>query len=286
MKYWIFQANPDYFNVDEYFKATNQVYWSVPKRAKDMKIGDPVVFWRAKGRQKEPKPSGVIAIGKINAEPRHRNELKGLIDLYDHLWLEGNSERATIKVGIMISEYRLDIAQKMIDAQKYIKDEILKNSNIIKIKNSTIFEISENEYEKILKLWGATLTNDDQQEKLEEEVSYLTNEAIKKLTIHTKNERDSKLRKLAVEHFLKIYGKVYCELCGFDFEEKYGEIGRGFIEVHHYHPISQLETEQKYGIEALRLLCANCHRMVHRGDAVINYDYLSMILKAERQQER
>ena len=32
-------------------------------------------------------------------------------------------------------------------------------------------------------------------------------------------------------------------ICGFDFGQKYGELGKGYIEVHHIKPLATLEQE-------------------------------------------
>jgi 5-methylcytosine-specific restriction protein A len=53
-----------------------------------------------------------------------------------------------------------------------------------------------------------------------------------------------------------------CEVCGFSFESRYGELGRGFIECHHLRPLS--EGVRPTRLADLILLCSNCHRMAHR----------------------
>lgn len=58
-----------------------------------------------------------------------------------------------------------------------------------------------------------------------------------KLETHSKRERNSKVVKEAKSLFIKKNGRLYCELCGFDFEKVYGELGRGFIEGHHINPV-------------------------------------------------
>lgn len=57
-----------------------------------------------------------------------------------------------------------------------------------------------------------------------------------------------------------------CAVCGFNFENKYGEWGKGFAEVHHLIPFNQNEkmgrsTNPK---SDLVVLCSNCHSMIHR----------------------
>lgn len=82
--------------------------------------------------------------------------------------------------------------------------------------------------------------------------------------VHRSYERKSGNRRKKVDSIKKRGQPIACECCGFDFEKTYGERGRDFIEVHHAVPVSELAAGQKLRISDLRLLCSNCHRMVHR----------------------
>jgi 5-methylcytosine-specific restriction protein A len=86
-----------------------------------------------------------------------------------------------------------------------------------------------------------------------------------KVRISKSIERSSKLRQEALD----IHG-YNCQICNFDFELTYGEWGKEFAEVHHVKPLSELkglkqETNPKTD---LAVLCANCHRMVHRKNGI------------------
>lgn len=64
---------------------------------------------------------------------------------------------------------------------------------------------------------------------------------------------------------IKIHG-LKCKVCEFDFQKYYGKWGEGYIEVHHVQALSEnqgneLQVNPKTD---LTVLCANCHRMVHR----------------------
>ncbi len=64
----------------------------------------------------------------------------------------------------------------------------------------------------------------------------------------------------------QVHGYI-CQGCGFDFEAVYGEVGREYIEAHHLTPLSELPDDQPVNLDPQRdfaVLCANCHRMVHR----------------------
>ena len=81
----------------------------------------------------------------------------------------------------------------------------------------------------------------------------------KRVFISVRPERDPTLRNNA----LAIHG-FDCMSCGFNFEEYYGEIGKGFIEVHHVVPLAKAGETETNPETDLVVLCANCHRMVHR----------------------
>lgn len=78
-------------------------------------------------------------------------------------------------------------------------------------------------------------------------------------TTITRYERSDKLR----QRCLTLNG-YKCAVCGMDFETVYGEIGRGYIEVHHTRPISTYTDEHEVPDCELVPLCSNCHSMIHR----------------------
>jgi predicted HNH restriction endonuclease len=95
----------------------------------------------------------------------------------------------------------------------------------------------------------------------EEEYKTGQTEGGKKVFTSSRYERSLSNRNDAIEiHGLK------CKVCDFDFQEFYGKWGEGYIEVHH---IQALSENQGNVVEVnpekdLIVLCANCHRMVHR----------------------
>lgn len=86
--------------------------------------------------------------------------------------------------------------------------------------------------------------------------------------IHRYRERNQVLVKLAKERFISIHGKLFCEACGTNFEEIYGERGKDFIEAHHTKPVSEMKEGEKTKIDDIAMLCSNCHRMVHRAPLI------------------
>jgi 5-methylcytosine-specific restriction protein A len=73
-------------------------------------------------------------------------------------------------------------------------------------------------------------------------------------------ERSSKARAACIAH----YG-MCCQVCGFNFREQYGEIGRGIIHVHHRKPLSDIGEEYEIDpIQDLIPVCPNCHTIIHK----------------------
>src|SRR5690606_5274941 len=97
----------------------------------------------------------------------------------------------------------------------------------------------------------STIANEESIEFEEGQISY---------RLHLSRERNPKVIYQAKENFFKKHGKLYCQACNFDFEEKYGMLGKDFIEGHHTLPLSKMFERHKTKPEDIAMLCANCHR--------------------------
>jgi 5-methylcytosine-specific restriction protein A len=95
---------------------------------------------------------------------------------------------------------------------------------------------------------------------------------------HKSRERNQALVSAAKEAFLTNNATLHCEICGFDFETKYGERGIGFIEAHHTVPVSDMAPGQKTQLEDIALVCSNCHRMLHRSRPWLGMEQLRKLV--------
>lgn len=96
---------------------------------------------------------------------------------------------------------------------------------------------------------------------------------------HVRRERSRSLRRRRIDAAGE---RPTCEACGFDFEQVYGDRGRGFVECHHLLPISELDPATPTRLEDLALLCANCHRMVHVSRPWLDLEQLKQLLEQHR----
>jgi predicted HNH restriction endonuclease len=109
------------------------------------------------------------------------------------------------------------------------------------------------------------------EEILEEET--LVEGAKKQITINA-YERNPIARQKCLNH----YG-YNCSVCGFNFSERYGDIGKNFIHVHHLKEISQIGEEYEIDpIKELRPVCPNCHAMLHKRKPAYTIEELKEII--------
>lgn len=87
-------------------------------------------------------------------------------------------------------------------------------------------------------------------------------------------ERNPAARKACIQR----HG-VRCVVCGFDFGAVYGDLGKGFIHVHHLVPLAVVSREYVVDPDAdLCPVCPNCHAMLHRHSGVLSIDELNALL--------
>lgn len=103
-------------------------------------------------------------------------------------------------------------------------------------------------------------------------------------SIYKAKTRSALLRANAIEHYRDENGHIKCYVCGFDFFDYYGEIGRLFIHIHHEHPICEHDDEGSIqslmdAVKKVKPVCANCHCMLHRKKtAVLSIDELKKMI--------
>ncbi len=76
---------------------------------------------------------------------------------------------------------------------------------------------------------------------------------------HLQRERKGRLVLLR-----KRLDNYVCNICGFDYREKYGTLGDNFAEAHHIIPLSKNKKQRMTSVDDLVTVCASCHRMLHR----------------------
>lgn len=93
--------------------------------------------------------------------------------------------------------------------------------------------------------------------------------AVKRISVNS-YERNPEARRKCIEHF-----GLNCAVCGFNFGATYGELGEGYIHVHHLRDLASIGEEYEVNpITDLRPVCPNCHAMLHRPATTMSIEEL------------
>jgi Predicted restriction endonuclease len=113
-------------------------------------------------------------------------------------------------------------------------------------------------------LWSAHANGTVMLGNADTQLSALEGETVYRMIRHRSRERALRNAKIraALEH-----GSLACEVpgCGFDFQQRYGQLGKGYAQVHHRTPLASLDAPAETILSDLAIVCANCHAMIHLG---------------------
>ncbi len=152
MNVWIFQGNPKYYRITDYlrdrFITSKKILWSIKQYKKDIKPGDKVYIWRAKGNSKQT--SGIIALGEMLSKPAVMEE-----DGKEYILGETRKiEETGMRVKIKLIEIRLTEEEGMISRSFLKEDPILKNELLIlRRPNNTNYKLTPQVSQYLEKLW-------------------------------------------------------------------------------------------------------------------------------------
>ena len=173
------------------------------------------------------------------------------------------------KIDFSNELFNIDLKSKSQNAKLYEAGNII--AKYYSANNLPNEEEIKSDILKFLSYYDEIILNDNQYEIQEG----LTAIEQKKLRLHYRIERNSSIAEKVKKH------KGYiCETCNFDFKKTYGKIGEKYIEAHHLNPISNLDIGTfKVNIkDDFAVLCANCHRMIHKLSDPSNINFLREIL--------
>jgi hypothetical protein len=115
---------------------------------------------------------------------------------------------------------------------------------------------------------------------LPESLVGLEGEARRRMVLHRK--REGRLRDGRIAFVKNRTGALACEVkgCGFNFHAVYGKLGEDYAQVHHMRPLSYRTVPSKTRVSDLRVVCANCHAMIHLGGKSRSLAQITTALRA------
>ncbi len=121
---------------------------------------------------------------------------------------------------------------------------------------------------------------DDASSFAEADYSSWTAEGQRRLVTHLRIERSSIAAREAKRQHAQRDPRCPCEVCGMSFAEVYGDHGALYIEAHHRQPLALLDEPRPPTPADFAMVCANCHRMLHRTrDVTMAVDELAGLLR-------
>lgn len=251
MTHWLISANTKLYNHYKSFKDHGFIDWKMSSR---YHVGDIVYVYSSMPIQKIQYKTVVEEINMRFSEIRDDREYWKDLNAYN---IAKSGLYARFRLLERIDGYELSIEKLKQHGLKqapqhptklsgalleYIEKNFQQNISIVPQKLGKNNSIVENIYPDEI----------DCPEKIFEG-------AQTKVMVNT-YERNSKARAKCIE--LK---GTHCYVCGMNFEQMYGEIGKGFIHIHHLVPISKIGKEYQIDYQKdLIPVCPNCHAMLHR----------------------
>lgn len=238
-------ANFGVYDVEAAAEELDEDTWGVPSG--DLTPGDTFVFWRTLGPDGH---RGVVAFGVVTQSPRVMEEPEAS----HRFWRSNRPEGAHRRVTFRYSP-RLGVPLWLDEHPSGVLAEL----TVSRGQGNKLFMVTEEQWRRLEALARAEqdgpLVEEDDESFLEGKIQYRR---------HRSRERSARLRKRVLELALAKGPILACQACGMDFQTRYGDVGKGYIEVHHAVPVSSMTEGSKTRPEDMVLLCANCHRMVHR----------------------
>jgi 5-methylcytosine-specific restriction protein B len=141
---WMFQANPDIFDIDQAISEESNLAWVVRQYRKEIHAGDRVYLWRS------GPEAAVIATATVLTDPE---EMPGEPDS-PYLLKSGSLDEAEPRVNLEID----DVLSSPIKRVDLLEDYTLKGLEVIAFANATNFKVSPEQDAALRSLIGGAVT--------------------------------------------------------------------------------------------------------------------------------
>jgi hypothetical protein len=151
MRTWIFQGNPDEFDLNAYLAtAPIQFPWLVTRYGNEIGVGDRVYIWRTQGKQKAT--AGVIAEAEVTAPVARLPESTDAIPF----WRAGASEAAEVRPRTLLRLVRVAAPRQIIRREWCAEDPVLQTLPNLKMAAATNYPLGREQVERLAALWSRT----------------------------------------------------------------------------------------------------------------------------------
>jgi predicted HNH restriction endonuclease len=157
---WVFQGNPDRFDVDGYLAAHSDVCWRAVQHRDAMKPGQTVYLWRNAGDSK--RVAGVVAVGILTDTPTLRPDDPEA----RRFWVDPNgADEPAYRVAIRIVDRAT--AKGVIKADWLADDPVCSDLPNLRMHQPTNHPLGAAHAERLARLWANTGRDFDRLDLLE-----------------------------------------------------------------------------------------------------------------------
>jgi len=151
MKTWIFQGNPDEYDIDGYLASRpGRLSWLVTRYASEVAVGDRVYLWRNQGQQHAI--AGVVAEAIITAPTEMRGEdLEGI-----PFWHTQGARRNEPQPRALLRLVRVANTREVLRRNWCAEDPILSDLPNLRMQAGTNYKIPSQQALRLEALWGRT----------------------------------------------------------------------------------------------------------------------------------
>jgi hypothetical protein len=144
---WIFQANPNRYNLRSAVKALKQIRWGVTFYKNDIRKGDKAYLWES------GKNAGILAEAEVVSDPEELPK----DDAEKNYIVDENVEEVKNRVILNIISVLSD--NKEITREELLNHPILSKMEIIRIPRGTVFKVSDEESDTLDKLFDERISS-------------------------------------------------------------------------------------------------------------------------------
>jgi len=271
MTAWIFQGNPNRFDIDGYLAfAPDRITWLVNQYQKDVQPGDQVFLWRARGSG-AAGPAGIVAECLIVSPVMEMGDEPSSIQFWQGSGETGPRPRVWLKV--------LRVAATLLERDVIANTPGLEAAGPIGFGNATNFKLSDDQARELSRIWHdrtIARTEDQAREELDRRATVLEQSSLDRLLDQYRQRvgarksppRRSQATAVIFERdpyvvaISRVRAGFRCELPGCQTPSFETDAGARYCEVHHIVPLADGGVD---AIENAACVCPNHHRELHVG---------------------
>jgi len=265
-RFWIFQGNPNVFDLNTYLKQNQHIVWSLRQDyyRDQVQAGDQVFIWRSEvGKHGY---GGIVALCKVTGEVYYGKD----DDESKPLWNEIMPDSQKWRVPLVILEQRLETGYlRRVDLKTY---QPLSTLQILRFSQMTNYLLEINVGRSLLALWKHCQYLDSS-ESLdagvfpEGRLSWLVHR-----TLELQQLLDVRRHKRK-----RFTDSLVCKACGLNLDSHYEE-GPNIAELHLCRHIDETSILGRARPHELAVVCPTCHRALHLHRPWLEREELSQLI--------